>query len=61
MVDESDVRLRSNSFCLWGTDALASEVDRTRPFHSISEGEDASLERPVQGQSDGRWGETGDT
>jgi len=48
LFDESDVRGRSVSFCLWKTDGRASKADRTRSFHSISGGSGVRLERPVR-------------
>jgi len=46
----------SDSICLWETNGRtakrASEVDRTRLFHSVSVGSDVLLERPVRGRPD---------
>ena len=61
LVDESDVRGRSDSFCLWKingrTSKRASEADRAQPFHFISGGSGVRLQRPFQSGPDARWSE----
>ena len=57
MVDESNVRGRSVSFCPREAEAQASEAGRTRPFYTISGGANIRFERPFQGRADPRWTE----
>jgi len=47
LVDESDTRVRTDSFCIWKIDPRAYEPDWAKILYS-------TIERPIRGNSDAK-------